>query len=129
MKISLYVWVRLKAILWKFCIVNARNSGVIYSWNSYPIHLLSTKMNSKTRSYLKIVYRIHKHVTNFKTLLPRSLLWGRHKYLLPMLCMANAQHKRWPLFYQVFEISLQLAILLIFLKLPTFSGTTFSSRF
>lgn len=30
-------------------------------------HPLSTKLNSKTRYYLKIVYRIHEHLTNLKT--------------------------------------------------------------
>ena len=37
-------------------------------------------------------------------------------------------NERWSLVYQIFEISLQLAIPFMFLKLLTFFGTTFSSR-
>ena len=44
--------------------------------------------------------------------------------MLPMLWQMHNPNKRWSLFYQTFEISLQLAILFIFLKLLTFSGTT-----
>ena len=35
LKISLYVRAHIKTIPWKFCIVNPRNSGVIFTWNLY----------------------------------------------------------------------------------------------
>ena len=54
-----------------------------------------------------------------------------HKLMLPMLWQMHSHnvYERWSLFYQAFEISLQLAMLFILLKLLTFSGLTFSSRF
>ena len=73
--------------------------------------------------------RIRKHVINIKTPSPTPLLFGHHKCMLPMLRQMHNTNERWSLFYQILEISLQLAILFIFLKLLTFSGATFSSRF
>ena len=82
-----------------------------------------------SRGKLKIVYRIHKQATNFKNSPSTPILCEGHKYLLPMLWQMHDTNEGWSLFYQTFEISWQLAILLIFLKLLTFSGATFSSRF
>ena len=79
-------------------------------------HSLSTKMNCKTT------------VLNCKTS-PPTPFCGHHKCKTPMLYQMRNTNEGWSLFYQIFETSLQLAILFIFLKLLTFSGATFSSRF
>ena len=49
--------------------------------------------------------------------------------MVPMLWQMRNTYERWSFFYQNFEISSQLALLFTFLKLLTFSGATFSSRF
>ena len=76
----------------------------------------------------RAILDINKHLTNFKTAFLTSLLYGRLRYMLPMPWQMHKTNERRSLFYQTFEISLQLAILFIFLKLQTFSGATFSSR-
>ena len=82
-------------------------------------------VNNNIRS---AILDINKHLTNFKTAFLTSLLYGRLRYMLPMPWQMHKTNERRSLFYQTFEISLQLAILFIFLKLQTFSGATFSSR-
>ena len=78
-------------------------------------------MNNKT-----IVLKQQNRQTRDKFQNPIPLLSGRHKCMVHILWKMHNTNERWSLFYQIFEISLQLAILFIFLKL---GPDVFSSRF
>ena len=60
-----------------------------------------------------------------------SLLCGCHKCIFPLLWQMHDHntYEMWSLFYQTFEINLQLAILFIFLKMVTFLVQPFPPYF
>ena len=82
---------------------------------------LFTKMNNKT-----IVLEQLNPQTHGKFKEPNPFPFGRHKCMVPMLWKMRNTNEGWSLFYQFFEINLQLVILFIFLKLGT---DFFPSRF
>ena len=74
---------------------------------------LSTKRNNKT-----IVLKQQNPTTRDKFQYAIHLLLGRYTCIVPMLWQMHNANERWFLFYQIFEISFQLAILFIFFSFP-----------
>ena len=70
-----------------------------------------------------MIYRIHhKHMTNLKT--P-----SQHLFYVDVINVCSLCHNTYERWLLTFETNLQLTLLFIFLKLLTFSGATFCSRF